>query len=357
VGQSGVREIDPKNDLYWDEFVDEHPFGWICHRSIWKKILENSFSNLKGHYLIICGIGASTIQSALPIFEIKSRITGNRFVSIPFASLCDPLISCKRELNLLIDSVFDLANKLKIPRIEVRTHISTGLINDERLLPITNYKHHFLLLDADLEVIKKSFHRSCVQQKIAKAEESNMTLHRASNEKDIRAFYWLHLITRKRLGLPPHPYCFIKNLWLALSPSNNIEIILAKKHEEYIAGILLLKYKNRVSAEYLACDYKYIHFSPNHYIIWEAIKSTYEQGYKIFDFGRSSSDCISLISFKSRWNTKVIDLTNFYYPEACRRKIINDHTTFLYKTVKIGCTLLPAFILPSISKIFYRHIF
>jgi len=35
-----VELIDPLQDKRWDAFVGHHPFGWICHLSGWKEVVE-----------------------------------------------------------------------------------------------------------------------------------------------------------------------------------------------------------------------------------------------------------------------------------------------------------------------------
>ena len=87
-----IIEIDPQSDPRWDQFVESHPLGLICHLSGWKQVLEESFPQMKGRYLAILS-DDNSIRAALPVFEIRSILTGNRLVSIPFATNCDPLIS------------------------------------------------------------------------------------------------------------------------------------------------------------------------------------------------------------------------------------------------------------------------
>ena len=86
---TGVVFIDPVSDHRWDKFVESHPYGWLCHLSGWKKVLEKSFSHMRGYYPVL--LNGSEIKAAMPIFQVKSWLTGQRLVSIPFASLCDPL--------------------------------------------------------------------------------------------------------------------------------------------------------------------------------------------------------------------------------------------------------------------------
>jgi hypothetical protein len=48
-----VTIIDPLKDGQWDEFIENHPLGWICHLSGWKRVLEKSFKHIRGYYLVL----------------------------------------------------------------------------------------------------------------------------------------------------------------------------------------------------------------------------------------------------------------------------------------------------------------
>lgn len=100
--QSRVYSIQPHRDVRWNQFVQNHPFGWVCHLSEWKNILEESFPNIKGYYYVCLDDEEKNIRSALPLFLVKSRILKKRIVSIPFASVCDIIVSTKEDYHALI---------------------------------------------------------------------------------------------------------------------------------------------------------------------------------------------------------------------------------------------------------------
>ena len=70
VNNGNVQIINPITDDRWDRFVESHPFGWICHLSGWKKMLESTFPHIKGHYIALLDSNGN-IQAALPIFEVR----------------------------------------------------------------------------------------------------------------------------------------------------------------------------------------------------------------------------------------------------------------------------------------------
>jgi hypothetical protein len=350
-----VTIIDPLKDSQWDEFVENHPFGWICHLSGWKRVLEKSFKHIKGNYLVLRNDNRD-ITAALPIFEVRSWLTGNRLVSIPFATLCDPLISTGQEMEDLLEGALRLLKEFRASYIEIRSFRASSFVQTEKLAVRHFYKHHSLELKADPEELKKSFHRSCVRQRIARSLRSDLELRMGVGESDLQRFYRLYILTRKRLGLPPQPYVFLKSIWEIFSSSKRVTLLLAEQRGQPIAGLMLLKFKDRVSAEFSASDEAFYDMSPNHFLFWEAIKFAYDEGYKIFDFGRTAPSNETLMDFKARWGTEVTELPQYYYPKQVCQEFDRKGESISYRFLKEICENAPASALQYFGHFCYRHL-
>lgn len=349
-----IAIIDPLGDERWDQFVQNHPFGWICHLGEWKRLLENSYSHMKGYYIIL--VDNYLIKAALPIYMVKSWIMGKRLVSVPYATIFDPLISNTGEMSKLFDAAMKLSIRLQTESIEIRSFLSSTLIKNERLGLYNFYKHHFLALDNSLEQIKKSFDRTCVQQRINRALESNLNFKYVERESDLMGFYQIYLRTRKRLSLPPQPYKFIKMLWTLFSPSKKIKILLAEKRHEIIAGLILLLFKGRVSIEYAVSDERFKNSSPIHFLFWEAIQNAYNEGFQVIDFGRTSPLNIGLMNFKKRWGARVVDLPQFFYPSTYCNNMEAREKSMGYAILKSFCRKAPTSAYIKFGNFCYHHL-
>jgi hypothetical protein len=351
---TNVIEIDPLNDERWDAFVEAHPFGWLCHHSGWKRVLDASFTHMKGHYLAISENGS--LKAALPLYEVRSWLFGRRLVSIPFATLSDPLISSRDEMDVLFDEALKLRRSQRISHIEIRTLMSGGLLGNDSMSAHLYHKHHYVKLESPPDVLMKKFDRSCVRQKISRALDSKLTLKGCTGEEDLKVFHKLHMLTRReRQGLPPKPYIFFKSLWDTFSSSNHVSVLLCQFEGKTIAGVMLFKFKNRVSIEIAAYDRQLLHLCPVHFLFWESFKMAHQEGYEILDFGSTPPSNKGLMDFKKRWNTAVTDLTNYYYPrrqvEACDR---SESRT--YRVMQDVFRRAPDPILLGIGRFFYRHL-
>jgi hypothetical protein len=310
---------------------------------------------MRGHYLALVDSTSNEIQAALPIFEVRSWLTGNRLISVPYATICDPLITTREHADKLLKATLDISKAIGINHIQIRTLNTHNLIRNDNFVSDKHFAHHYLSLDKEPEKIRKSFHYKAVQYEINKAIKNKLTLKIADSEADINRFYFLYSITRKRLGLPPQPYPFFKSLWDIFSPSKNVIVLLAISNDNVVAGHFLLLYNGRVSVEAAGWDIAN-KASPNHFLFWEGIKLSSGMGYKIFDFGRTSRHNESLMSFKSRWGTEVVDIPHFFYPEQYCIKDSNRENSAGYKFMQTLCKNSPDFVFPIIGRFCYRHL-
>jgi len=349
-----ITLIDPVNDPRWDTFVENHPWGWIVHLSGWKTVLENCFPHMKGHYLALVDSTSNEIRAGLPIFEVRSWLTGDRLITVPCATICDPLFVKKEDADRLLTAVLAISKTTGIHHIQIRTLNTHHLINNT-FASDKLFVHHYLPLDKEPGEIKKSFHYKAVQYEINKAIKNKLQLKIADSESDLRCFYHLYSTTRKRLYLPAQPYQFFKSIWDVFSPSQNVMLLLALSNETVVAGHFLLLCNGRVSVEAVGWDAT-SKASPNHFLFWEGIKLSSSMGYKIFDFGRTSSRNESLISFKNRWGTTVVDLPHFFYPEQDSEKALQREISSGYKFIQMLCKRSPDFLYPSIGRFCFRHL-
>jgi serine/alanine adding enzyme len=351
-----VSIIDPFEDSRWDQFVEDHPFGWVTQLSSWKSVIEKSFKHIKGYYLTLTNESNNEIQAALPIFEIKSWLTGKRLVSIPFATISDPLVSNSEQMRKLIDAALHFARERNITEIEIRSHQSSEFIQHNSFERNLDFKQHCISIDRSLDDVMKSFHRTCIRQKIRQSLENDLNLRIADDERDMLTFYQLYLMLRKRLGLPPQPYKFLKHLWQIFFPMNYLTLHLAEIDGKTVAGQILLKFKDRTSVEFLAYDDYYRNLNPSHFLFWHSIKLAHEEGYKLFDFGRTSVFNESLMEFKGRWGTEVLDLPTYYYSKKVNAQRKSREQSKIYGLVRTVCQKMPSPVFQAFGNFCYHHL-
>ncbi len=351
---SYIELIDPRTEERWDSFIKRHYLAQIYNDSTWVEIIEASFKHIKSKHLAIIEPETGEIKASLPLYLVKSWITGNRLVSVPFGTICDPLVCSASELKQLFDYALRLKEKYRCKYIEIKTFQADKYFNDNRISIQKNYKHHYLLLNKDFEELAKSFKRTA-RQSVRKAKECELKVYEAQSEDELKIFYRLYTKMRRRNCIPTQPYQFFYMLWNKLLPGGNLTILLVRKDQQVIGGALLLKFKQRVTLEFLASDENYFALRPNHLLIWEAIKKAQEEGFGIFDFGRTDPNDIGLMRFKKSWGTTVVDLTQVFYPDNISTGLYNRNS-MNWKIVYFLCKVLPYSLYCFFSNFCYKHI-
>ncbi len=351
-----VDIIDPAQDERWDPFVKKHPFGWVAHLSGWKRVLETSFPHMKGHYFVVVDPQTNEIRAGLPVFEIRSWLTGNRLVSIPFATLSDPLVSNPADMEALLQAARNLLEKMSFSYLEIKSYQAVPFIGKKNLVDGCFFKHHYLDLAKGPEALWGNFNYKAVRYEINKAQKQKLAVRAADSENDFAQFYQLYTLTRKRLGLPSQPRLFFKTLWDTFLPSGNVVILLAELEGMTIAAHFLLRFNGRVSAEAVGWDTGHSRTSPNHFLFWEGIKSACANGFRVYDFGRTSPRNRSLLDFKKRWGTQVADLHSFCHPLRSYSGIVDRESSKAYQAARFACRKAPDFAYSFIGNVCYRHL-
>jgi CelD/BcsL family acetyltransferase involved in cellulose biosynthesis len=177
----------------------------------------------------------------------------------------------------------------------------------------------------------------------------------AESESDLKIFYKLYGMSRKWNGLPFFPFRFFKTLWDCFYPEK-IKLIMIEIGGKIISGVIYFTFKNRVSLEYGGWDRTYAKLCPNHLLYWEAIKRAKNEGFEIFDFGRTSVFNFNLLDFKRRWGTKEVALPQFFYPAGIAEKMDRIDRSWRYRLISGICKYSPNSLQPTIGKFCYCHL-
>ncbi len=313
-----IERINPVENKEWDEFVEQHPLSSFYHQSAWARVIEESFSHARSCYFVLRNY-ADEIDAGLPLFLVRSKILGDRLISIPFTPHCDPLVRSELQWEILLDAVIEYQDMMGAEFLELRTFACSNHIFNGRLKDDGKYQTYELMLNKAPEILWKNFHKNCVQRAVKKAEKNDLQIHWGKDERDLLTFFQLLVKTRRKHGFPPQPYRFFKNMWDEFFPSGKIALPLALHNGRVVGGILLFKYRNRIHYEFVASDKNALAVRPNHFLVWESIKHAIEKGFQIFDFGKTPVENPGLIQFKERWGSIAKPLAYRYYSKKAGR--------------------------------------
>lgn len=331
------------DNLTPDTMANIPDIATIFHHPAWQKTIEATYG-CKSHYIVLEGQSPTQVGGyVLPVMQLG----GNRWVSLPFTDYTIPLLQD-------ISESADITNELN----KLRKNLDAGIMEVRWPLPIREkafssekFYWHTTALSPDSELVFKSFKRSQVQRNIRKAEKDGVTVHIGTTRDDVKLFYKLHLQTRRRLGTPIQPMRYFQNLWENLLNRGLGFIILAYHGEQLLAGAVFLHWKHTLTYKYGASDDRFWKLRPNHMIFWEAIRWGCENGYQVFDWGRTDLEDEGLRDFKLGWGSEERILQYTILADQAPRPAGQRVLRKLMKTV---IQRSPLFVCRVLGELFYR---
>lgn len=351
-----ARVVDPRK---WDEFVWEHPFGSIYHHSAWRGAVAGTYGYDPIYHLIRDG---GRIVAAAASLHVKSRLTGDRIVSLPFSDNCDLLAGNGREAEALLTALESTRSEMEADYVELRflnARLARDAQNARNLIGTgqwdAGYCLHRLCLERDGELLFRSFHPSCIRRAVRTARKRGVETCVGGGESDLRTFYRLHVLTRRKHGVPVQPFRFFENLWRALAPGKLLTLLLARYRGRVVAGIIVLWFKNTAYYKFGASEENFQYLRANQLLMWRAIELARARGCATFDFGRTSLANEGLCAYKERWGSERLPLYYARFPLDKKPRILAEASGRHARLKKILRGMPPPLIRLG-GELFYRHL-
>jgi len=280
------------------------------HSAQWLSALENSYKN---KLLLVAVNENGKLLNTMPVFLIKSKLFGNKIVSLPYCEYGGPTIADRKSFDRMLKEVEQLGEKHNVDYVEIRSPNEKleSTIKANGFVRKFNYCTFVLDLKKPLDKMWRSFDKK-VRNSVRKAEKNNV---KVVDELDVDTFYKLHSKTMKKLGSPQHPKKLFKNLVRFCKP--NVKIVFAKYNNKKIAASFFFLYNKKIYYWKNASDEKFLHLRPNDLILYKTIEWGQKNGYKFLDMGRTTEGTGTYL-FKRRWGGKKVELKDFY---KLRKKI------------------------------------
>jgi len=291
------------NSREWDELVRAQDDGKIYHLHEWGALL----SEVHGHKLIYLTVNEGVFALAL----VRSRIFGDRLISLPFADYGGPCASNPATAQSLVREGDALAGQSHVDFLEIRSPAEAHhhILEEEGFQRRDDYFTYILPLDSKLDELWRGIgdkNRNMVR----KAERNNLEIRMAADRDSVREFYRLYLKTMKKLGSPPQPYRFFGRMWDLLHPDRLI-MPMAMHDGKCIAGGIFFVHNGVMHHAYSCALREYLSLAPNELLQWWVINWGNKQGYRELDFGRTREGAGNVL-FKRRWGGKLVNTPYFY---------------------------------------------
>jgi len=156
-----------------------------------------------------------------------------------------------------------------------------------------------LALPADPGHLWQQLHGS-VRNQVRKAGRSGLSVELGGPEK-LDEFYPIFATRMRELGSPVHARRFFAAIFDAFG--GQARVALARKGATPVGGLVAVAFKDVLAVPWASCLREYLTLCPNMLLYWETIRAGCLEGFRRFDFGRSTRGS-STYRFKRQWGAQ-----------------------------------------------------
>jgi FemAB-related protein (PEP-CTERM system-associated) len=280
---------DPRIDRAWSEAVGELSDSRLAHSPEWFTVIRRAY----GHEpLYLRAEDEEGGGGVLPAFIVRRPLLGTVITSMPFLDGGGPCSSSPALAHALIERLMDEARREGAETVELRCTERLGLAWQ----PTESKVNLMLPLPGEADRLWRQFDGS-VRNQIRKAERSGLSVEFGGPEK-LAPFYETFAERMRDLGSPVHSEGFLRTV--LESCGGRARIALISKGRTIVGGLIALAFKDRLVAPWAACLKDYRSLCPNMLLYWATLRTACGEGFRRFDFGRSSRGS-GTYRFKRQW--------------------------------------------------------
>jgi len=281
----------------WDRRIARSPLACAFHSSEWKRALNAAFPPYRGEDFWVerdgtrVGAWSGFAFAPFPFVTMQEASPWNLFGGyLPFGEdATDTAILSAWETE---------ARRRGSCRLRLTSHPDDEALPS--LLPLLGFrlvetkKTHFLELPDNPETLWKDLYKGSVRTDVRKSRASRVCIRRATNNRDIQAFYRIYQAAMERFGSLAKPESLVRDL--SLSPIGTLWV--AEREGHLVAGLLALQFAHTVTIWMAASVPEERRYAPNHALYHAALEDAIARGYRRVDFGASPPENQGLIAFK-----------------------------------------------------------
>ena len=299
-----VIAVDPITDPAWLVLLERSAEATAFHTPAWAAVLRDTYG-FGPEYLV--AFEDATPVAGIPLFRVHDRLVG-----APFSDFCPPLSLQGEAGALLLEAAKQRIDGNGTQALEIRGDAAMDLTTAS-LHRGDSFIRHVIPLHKGMREIDRVLHDSA-RRAVRKARKESISVRVSTTLEDMRTFYRLNALTRKKHGLIPQPWSFFRNIQRHHMEQGSGWLLLADHNGETIAGDLLLSCRDKLVYKFNASDPRYLSLRPNNLLLYSAIEFGVERGFNEFDLGRCEEDNEGLRRFKLLWGSEELPLNYYHYP-------------------------------------------
>lgn len=306
VVRSDARFARPSvpSSAVWARWVlDRLPAPRLAHAPEWAAVITNAY----GHEpLYLSGEDEEGRPGILPAFVVRRPLFGTVVTSMPFLDSGGPCSSSPELALALVARLLAESRRLGARSVELRCAERLPLA----FQPTESKVNLTLSLPADPDRLWSSLDGS-VRSQVRKAQRSGLVVG-VGGTGELSAFYSTFAARMRDLGSPVHARGFFHTLMESFG--TRARIVLVRRDRTTVGALLALAFGDRLIVPWAACLKEYFSLCPNMLLYWETLRLACVEGFRTFDFGRSTHDS-GTYRFKRQWGAVEEPLFWYTIPE------------------------------------------
>ncbi len=287
-----IKLLSEKDLDRWDAYAKKMNAS-IYHQSRWRSVIKDVFKH--EDYYLYAEDENEIIRGILPLININSRLFGNYLVSMPYFNYGGVISDAEQAQDLLLSEAEKIRVRLGASHIELRELVERKSFENVRDDKVT------MLLELpddsdDLWSAIGAKRRAQVKRPIREGVEFKF-----GGKELLDEFYRVFSTNMRDLGTPVYNKLFFKTI-MNYFPDESCIVVVSLAGEPVGAGFLI-SWDGVLEIPWASTLRKVNRIGVNMYMYWNILKYAIENGYKVFDFGRSSKDAGTL-RFKKQWGSK-----------------------------------------------------
>jgi FemAB-related protein (PEP-CTERM system-associated) len=298
----------------WNAYVERNPAATVYHLSEWRELIRRTFGH-EGYYFVARNAGQS-IVGILPLVHMKSRLFGNFLVSMPYFNYGGAIADHPSIEQLLMNAASAQASRLQASHVEYRDDIPRNG------MPVRMEKVNMILTLPETETALLQGFDAKLRSQIRRAQRERPTIHYGGDEH-LDDFYNVFSHNMRDLGTPVYSRNLFRNILQCFPECSRI--VVARLAGRPVAGAFLIGHHEMLEIPWASALRRVNHLSINTLLYWKVLQFAIENGYRYFDFGRSSRDS-GTYRFKQQWGAEPNQLYwHYWLASGVSMPSINPH--------------------------------
>jgi FemAB-related protein (PEP-CTERM system-associated) len=320
-----IKSYDDNDRQEWNNFVLDCKSSTFFHMLEWKNIIEDNIGH-KAHYMM--ALQGDKITGILPLFETKNRLFGHSLVSMPCVVYGGVCAVNKEAEKALYQSAATLGEIMGVDYIEMKNQfsplsqfscLSNVGSNPPRMMAVQDRVNMQDWITKDLYA---TFEREIYpdtdanfiaiprkQRRMIRKGINNGLISKIGRMEHIDTFYDLFSRNLQNHGTPVFSLKYLKSI---IDTFPKAFILSVWKDRKIVAAVMTFVFKERLIPYYSGALKEYNQLAVNDFMYWDLMRYGSDNGYKLFDFGRSKRNTGSY-DFKRHWGFNPETLPFLYY--------------------------------------------